>query len=135
MESLNFTFYNWLYLKKNQDIIDSFRKIKDLSSFLTLHKHYDLKFKDIVVIPPSIGDLHHLKNLKLSSNSFKSIPSFLYSLINLRELDLSKNDIEYISDSILKLQNLKILNVKHNKLDSIPTELEDYLSLLDEFQY
>lgn len=135
IEKLYFTFYNWLYLKKNQDIIESFRKIKDLPSFLSLHKQYDVKFEDLTAIPPSIGNLNHLKVLKLSSNGIKIIPSILYSLINLRELDLSKNEIEHISGSILNLKKLKILNLKNNKLRSIPVELNEYVSLLDEFQY
>ena len=135
VESLNFNFYYWLYLKKNQDIIDSFRKVKDLPSLLSLHKQYDVQFEDLITIPPSIGNLHQLKVLKLSSNGIKIIPSFLYSLINLRELDLSKNEIESISDSILDLKKLKILNLKNNKLRSIPAELNEFVSSLDEFQY
>jgi Leucine-rich repeat (LRR) protein len=135
VESLNFNFYYWLYLKKNQDIIDSFRKVKDLPSLLSLHKQYDVQFEDLITIPPSIGNLHHLKILKLSSNGIKIIPNFLYSLINLRELDLSKNTIEEIPHSILKLKQLKVLNLKKNNLQNIPSELDEYLASLDLFQY
>jgi len=38
VKSLNFNYYYWLYLKKNQDIIGSFTKIKDLNTFLSLQK-------------------------------------------------------------------------------------------------
>ncbi|MFW9929721.1 MAG: leucine-rich repeat domain-containing protein, partial [Candidatus Thorarchaeota archaeon] len=132
---LHYNFYNWLYLKRNQDIITSFSKIQDLASFLSLYKQYDINFKDPPTLPSSIGRLVHLKVLNLSGNEIKSIPSYIFSLSNLQELDLSKNTIEKIPNSILKLKKLKVLNLKNNDLQDIPSELEEYLASLDKFEY
>lgn len=135
IEVLHFNFYNWLYLKKNQDIISSFSKIQDLASFLSLHKQYDINFKETSTLPTSIGRLAHLRVLNLSGNEIKSIPSYIFSLSNLQELDLSENKIEKIPYSILKLKKLKVLNLKNNDLQDIPSELEEYLASLDKFEH
>jgi len=135
VELLNFKFYNWLYLKKNQDIINSFIKIKDLDSFLSLYKQYDLMFKNPNILPSSIVHLTLLKVLNLSGNEIRTIPNFIFSLFNLQELDLSNNRIEAIPTLISKLKQLKIFNLKNNNLHYIPSKLEDYINSLNTFQY
>ncbi|TFG03003.1 MAG: hypothetical protein EU542_03570 [Promethearchaeota archaeon] len=135
VESLNFKFYNWLYLKRNQDIINSFIKIKDLDSFLSLYKQYDLVFKNPNTVPSSIGHLTCLKVLNLSGNEIRTIPNFIFSLSNLQELDLSNNRIETIPTLISKLKQLKLFNLKNNNLHNIPSKLEEYLNSLNTFQY
>ena len=135
IERLHFNFYNWLYLKKNQDIIESFRKIKDLASYLSLQKNYDLKFRDSIDLPSSIACLNQLKVLNLSANGIKIIPNYIFTLINLRELDLSRNKIEEIPSSIVTLNKLKVLNLKNNNLDIIPSDLHEYLASLNKFEY
>ena len=135
VERLYFNFYNWLYLKRNQDIINSFNRMKDLTSYLSLYKKYDLKFKDSNTLPSSIGSLSRLIILDLSENGIKNIPNYIFTLSNLRELNLSRNEITQIPTSILKLKNLKVLNLKNNNLKIIPPKLNNYLTSLDKFQY
>lgn len=135
IERLHFNFYNWFYLKKNQDIIESFSKIKDLASYLTLQKNYDFKFRDSIDLPSTIACLNQLKELNLRANGIKIIPNYIFTLANLRELDLSKNKIEEIPSSIVKLKKLKVLNLKNNNLDIIPSDLHEYLASLNKFEY
>jgi Leucine-rich repeat (LRR) protein len=135
VELLFFNFFNWLYLKRNQDIIASFNKIKDLASYLSLQKNYDINIKDFIPIPSSIGYLYHLKVLNLSANGIKTIPNYIFNLSNLREIDLSENKIEEIPKSISNLKKLKILNLKNNKIHKISSELNDYVNSLNKFDY
>jgi hypothetical protein len=135
IEVLRFNFYNWFYLKKNQDIITSFSKIQDLASFLSLHKQYDINFKDPPSLPSSIRHLSHLKVLNLRGNKIKSIPNYLLSLSNLRELDLGDNSIEKIPNTLLQLKKLKVLSLENNNFQDIPSDLEEYFASLDKFEY
>lgn len=135
VKKLHFNFYYWLYLRKNQDIINSFTKVKDLGSILSLYKRYDLQFKELNTVPTRIGNLTYLEVLDLSSNGINAIPFSIFSLSKLRVLDLSNNNIRVIPKSIKKLNQLKVLKLNDNNLDTIPSNIEKYLNSLDTFQY
>ncbi|XP_065856551.1 leucine-rich repeat receptor-like tyrosine-protein kinase PXC3 [Euphorbia lathyris] len=83
-----------------------------------------------------ISQLKALKQLDLSSNSFRSsIPSAFGTLSELEYLDLSSNNFEgSIPKELGSLRNLKSLNLSNNKLvGEIPNELQG-LHMLEEFQ-
>ena len=69
-------------------------------------------------LPPS------LKNLKLNSNSFMSIPPSIYSapnpLIKLEKLDLSDNNLAAIPEGIQNLVSLVELNLDQNTIIAVP---------------
>jgi hypothetical protein len=135
VEGLNYNFYNWLFLKNNQDLISSFMGIKDLNQFLSLHKRYDLNFEFKLQLPSSIGLLSTLKSLNLSLNRLTKVPRFIFFLPKLQDLDLNKNNIKELPSSITKMKSLRKLNLKDNKIISLPPELKTFLSTLDEFRY
>ncbi|MFX1355140.1 MAG: HEAT repeat domain-containing protein [Promethearchaeota archaeon] len=112
VETLYFNYFNWAFLKINQDIMNSFINIRDLNTFLDLYKKFELR--KIYAIPKSLKYLISLKRLILKGNNLRKFPEFLTEIESLQELDLSYNNLREIPESILKLKNLKILKLNHN---------------------
>lgn len=74
-------------------------------------------------IPPEIGQLTDLRELKISGAHLKTLPSQMGELKNLHTLCVVDNDIQHLPESIGGCKNLKILNVSHNALTSLPKTL------------
>ncbi|CAG9854751.1 unnamed protein product [Phyllotreta striolata] len=68
----------------------------------------------------NLKDLHSLKTLNLSNNSFHELPAGIAFLTNLQELHLSNNQLKKLCDSICQLKNLKILDLSDNHLKALP---------------
>jgi len=133
VERLNYNYYNWKFLKNNQDIHDSFFTIKDLNTFLKLHRRYDIRESMINFIPKSIGLLDSLISLNLSGNNINKFPGFIATLKSLETLDLSSNSIQEVPDSIKNLTNLKFLNLTNNNVQNISREIMIFLNSLQIF--
>ena len=77
VEMLYFNYFNWYFLKVNQDIIDSFIEIRDLDTFLNLYKKYELRKFNSSTIPNSLMYLNSLKKLILRRNNLGKFPEYL----------------------------------------------------------
>jgi len=133
VETLNFNYFNWKFLKENKDNIESIMKLSSPDLFLSSIQKLNLNYNNPVRIPESIGLLKYLKILNLSRNKIMLIPDSIGSLTSIEKLDLSHNNISEISDSICTLTSLKILNLSHNKIQKIPSSIKN-LELLNELR-
>lgn len=70
-----------------------------------------------------------LRNLDVSQNKLKTLPSFLGLFANLRQLHVSCNELNSLPDEIGLLGNLEILDVSSNQLTSVPHTLAELTSL------
>ncbi|MFX1409821.1 MAG: leucine-rich repeat domain-containing protein [Promethearchaeota archaeon] len=135
VEILNFNYYNWNFVKQNQDIIDSFLKLGFLDVYLDSINKYKVDGNLIQEIPESIGRFTYLKILILKGNKIIKIPESIGELTSLKELNLSHNKIQTIPLSIRSLENLEKLNLKHNNILKIPDTLNSFLNSLKYFKY
>lgn len=135
VECLNYNYYNWKFIKENQDIIDSFSKLRNLNDYLNSINKYRYNDNFIQEIPDSIGRLTYLRRLNLKGNKIKKIPESIGKLTSLKELNLSHNKIQQIPFSIGSLKNLEKLNLKHNEILKIPEILNSFLNSLKYFKY
>src|SRR5438477_7299461 len=97
-----------------------------------------------VSIPASIGELTHLKVLRLfgaldpggtessvpgPSSEIKPLPVTIAKLQNLEELDLGRNHLQTIPPEISNLKNLKKLGLDYNDLHDIPSFIGELKNL------
>jgi Leucine-rich repeat (LRR) protein len=80
-------------------------------------------------LPSLIGNLIHLRELKLDSNDLTSIPSEMSNLINLERLSLSNNLLKSLPDSLSSLINLRSIHLAHNLFYCVPNCLTFLLGL------
>jgi len=135
VETLNFNYYNWKFIKENQDIIDSFSKLRNLDVYLNSINKYSYDDNYFQEILESIGRLTYLRRLDLKGNKIQKIPESIGKLTSLKELNLSHNKIQQIPLSIRSLKNLEKLNLKHNKNLKIPDLLKSFFDSLKVFRY
>ncbi|WP_027420335.1 leucine-rich repeat domain-containing protein [Crocinitomix catalasitica] len=65
-------------------------------------------------LPSTVKNWKSIRNLYLSGNNLKEIPSYFYLFNELEFLDLSNSNISFVSDSIKLLQQLKDLTLNGN---------------------
>ncbi|MFX1320165.1 MAG: hypothetical protein ACFFAQ_00845 [Promethearchaeota archaeon] len=135
VEILNFNYYNWKFIKENQDIIDSFSKLRYLDVYLNSISKYSYDDIYLQKIPESLARLTYLRILILKRNNIQKIPESISKLKSLNKLDLSHNNIQEIPLSIGFLRNLERLNLNHNNIPKIPDTLNPFLNSLKYFKY
>ncbi|MFX1573557.1 MAG: leucine-rich repeat domain-containing protein [Promethearchaeota archaeon] len=134
IKALNLNYFNWQYIKQNQDIINSLSQLNSLDLYLSsLRKYYYSNF-DLTEIPPSIGELKRLKKLILKGNNLQKLPDSIKELSNLTELDLSHNNFQDIPQILKSLKSLRILNLKHNNIHEISKSMNNFVSCLVNFR-
>ncbi|KAF3906104.1 hypothetical protein ABW21_db0209075 [Orbilia brochopaga] len=74
----------------------------------------------INALPPQIGKLKRLTELRCASNHLTTLPTEIGQLIELREFDLHDNDIGKLPAEIWLMANLSILNLSSNVLTVFP---------------
>ena len=89
----------------------------------------DLSRSNISLLPATLRDLTHLKELYLYSNRLATLPPEIGCLVNLSTLSLSENVITSLPDQLANLQNLRVLDCRHNRLIDIPAVLYRVTSL------
>ncbi|MHA1985764.1 MAG: leucine-rich repeat domain-containing protein [Promethearchaeota archaeon] len=135
VESLNFNYYKWKFVKDNLDLVNSLSKLIDLDFYIYSLRKYSYNYINISNIPESIGTLAYLEKLSLRRNSVEKIPESIKKLSRLKDLDLSYNNLEGVPKIIQTLNSLERLNIKHNKIRSIPDSLKPYLISLEKFDF
>jgi small GTP-binding protein len=84
--------------------------------------------------PLEIGDLTHLRSLRLSANRIEELPDSLFeNLKSLEILGLNGNFLSSLPQSISSLSSLKILKLNNNILNELPTVLRDLKSIVGMF--
>ena len=74
-------------------------------------------------MPPEIGNLSSLIDLRLHDNQLSSIPPEIGDLTNLQDLDLFNNNLNNLPPEIGNLSNLRYLLLYNNQLDNLPSEV------------
>lgn len=80
-------------------------------------------------VPQAIGNLVHLRELKLDTNDLKSVPAELASLVHLERLSLSNNSLKSLPDELAKLKSLRSLHLANNAFEVMPACVFDMSSL------
>jgi len=134
IEVLNLNYFNWKYIKENQDIFDSLAQLKSLDLYLnSIRKYYYNNF-NFTEIPTSIGKLKSLRKLILKGNNLQKLPESIKGLNNLTELDLGYNNFQEIPPILKKLKSLWKLNLKHNNIYEIPESMNSFVNSLIDFK-
>jgi len=133
--TLNFNYFNWSFLKRNQDILGSYLNIRHLDSFLNFYRKFNPSESYNLRLLNSIENLALLKRLNLSYNELKRLPVAITRIQTLEYLNLSHNLIQEIPESITNLKNLKTLKLKNNKIHEIPKKSNPFLDSLDTFEF
>ena len=134
VEILNLNFFNWKFVKDNEELINSFSKLKYLDIYLNIIRKYNNPNNDYIRIPESIGKLTSLKKLVLARNNLKFIPKSIRNLNVLLELDLSHNQFQKIPQVLKYLVSLEKLNMEYNFIQNIPPTMKNYVNSLAEFR-
>ncbi|KAM3720133.1 Leucine-rich repeat-containing protein [Dirofilaria immitis] len=70
-----------------------------------------------------------LRNLDVSQNKIRTLPTFIASFSNLKQLHLSNNELESLPDEMGVLKKLEILDLSYNHLNCLPESLAGLCSL------
>ena len=106
VEGLNFTYFNWKFIKENEDIIKSILKLNDLGIYLKTIDNFTA-IQNNQAIPNSIGNLTNLKKLSLRKNLIQTLPTSISNLKLLKVLDLSYNNLNKIPLLLNSLNSLE----------------------------
>ncbi len=96
----------------------------------------DLNDKNLISLPPQIGQLTNLTRLHLSRNNLRSLPPEIGQLTNLKELYLSGDLLDFSLDSLIslppeigQLTSLTTLDVRNTNIISLPPEIGQLTNL------
>ncbi|VIO92904.1 Leucine Rich Repeat family protein [Brugia malayi] len=70
-----------------------------------------------------------LRNLDVSQNKIRTLPTFIGSFSNLKQLHLSNNELKNLPDEMGVLKKLEVLDLSCNQLNSLPESLAGLCSL------
>jgi Leucine-rich repeat (LRR) protein len=134
VEILNLNIFNWKFVKDNEELINSFSKLKYLDIYLNIIRKYNNPNNDSIKIPESIGKLTSLKKLVLAQNNLNTIPESITNLNLLSELDLSHNQFQEIPQILKSIDSLEKLNMEYNDIHYIPHIMKNFVNSLAEFK-
>jgi Leucine-rich repeat (LRR) protein len=83
----------------------------------------DLSYLDLTTVPPEIGQLSGLQELKLVGNALTALPPEIGLLSNLQNLYLSYNHLTTLPPEIGQLSSLQTLDLLENPLTTPPPEV------------
>eukprot|EP00602_Paraphysomonas_sp_CaronLab_P006490 CAMPEP_0185033608 /NCGR_PEP_ID=MMETSP1103-20130426/22702_1 /TAXON_ID=36769 /ORGANISM="Paraphysomonas bandaiensis, Strain Caron Lab Isolate" /LENGTH=233 /DNA_ID=CAMNT_0027569943 /DNA_START=61 /DNA_END=762 /DNA_ORIENTATION=+ len=96
---------------------------------LQLLRELRASFNIITHVPSEIGKLKRLRKLILNGNRIASLPPEVGRLEMLEELVVSENCLEEIPHTIATMAMLRVLKLQNNLLRLIPYELVDVVTL------
>jgi Leucine-rich repeat (LRR) protein len=134
VEVLNINFFNWRYIKQNEELFESFSRLKYLDDYLNSIKKYSIQNFNSFKVPKSIGSLTFLKKLVLKGNNLHSIPESIKNLKMLLELDLSYNQFQEIPQVVKSLNSLTYLNMKYNNIRSVLKPMNNFVNSIADFR-
>ncbi|MGH3983836.1 MAG: COR domain-containing protein [Pseudonocardiaceae bacterium] len=83
----------------------------------------------LVALPPEIGQLVSLQNLHLEGNQLVALPPEIGQLARLQNLHLEGNRLGALPPEIGRLTNLDFLSLESNRLSALPMELGQLVNL------
>lgn len=95
----------YCYFEKIPDDFEKFEKLEEIQISKCYRLDYEELFKKLN---------KNLKDVKLYSDSLRSLPKSLSQHINLKSMDCSNNLIEFVPKEILTLKNLTYLDLSEN---------------------
>ncbi|XP_033127782.1 leucine-rich repeat protein 1-like [Anneissia japonica] len=109
-------------LKKVDPRILSLKKLRSL----------DLSDNRFQTLPPELGEILTLAELKVTGNYLKEVPKCVWTgnlRCSLRMLDISNNELQYISPDLARVSSLVRLNIDSNQVERLPTNFGELTSL------
>jgi internalin A len=94
-----------------------------------VHSCLDLSDLGLTILPPEIGRLVDLEELRLWGNRLTTLPSEIGQLTNLRTLRLGGNQLTALPREIGQLTNLQTLSLRGNRLTALPREIGQLTNL------
>ena len=84
---------------------------------------------ELTELPEEIGELTHLKKLRLFNSNLESLPVSIRNLVNLESIDLTGNRLTEIPAGIFELDGLKRLILDDNQITIIPNSINNLVNL------
>ncbi|VDK72002.1 unnamed protein product [Onchocerca ochengi] len=113
--------------------------MKHRLSSSVLHHHLEtaqksrvlqLRNNGLKILPEQLQEVCEiLRNLDVSHNKIRTLPTFISLFNNLKQLHLSNNELESLPDEIGVLKKLEILDLSCNRLSCLPQSLAGLCSL------
>ncbi len=92
-------------------------------------KNLDLSNNDIKILPSEIGNLPYLEHLDLSYNYLRELPPEIGMLNRLKTLLVTKNELTELPFEIGNLTKLTLVDISHNRITDIPSEIGHLVNL------
>ncbi|CAK8715957.1 hypothetical protein GCAAIG_05360 [Candidatus Electronema halotolerans] len=108
----------------NEELLEVIRKAKEKGT-TSLY----LSGKQLIELPPEIGQLTNLTCLELQGNRLTSLPQEICQLTKLQELNLRGNRLTTLPPELFQLTNLTRLELNNNQLATLPPEFCQLTSL------
>ena len=91
----------------------------------------DLSSRGLTVIPPDIGYLTALEDLRLRDNNITELPAELGNLTSLTFICVGNNDISTLPEGIGNLTELTGLHLNDNAFETLPDSIVNLENLTD----
>jgi internalin A len=99
------------------------RRIEECRQRGKLGTRLNLSYLGLTMLPPEIGQLTALTELRITTNKLSELPSEVCRLTGLSELDLSFNQLKDLPPEISHLTGLLELNLNGNQFSTFPKEV------------
>jgi len=96
---------------------------------LQLLRELKASFNLIADLPAELGKLKRLRKLVLNGNKIRTLPPEIGRLEMLEELIVSENNLDEMPANLATMSMLRVLKLQNNNLKSIPYELVDVVTL------
>lgn len=88
------------------------------------------KTDNLTEIPPEIGQVVTLKDLRIQDNPIYSLPETIGNLTNLELLMVTGTNISFLPETIGNLTSLTILDLSYNQITALPESIKNLQQLM-----